>query len=62
MEELKRGEERPVWVKAKWVSDWDGDPRTYGVDKIILISPDGEHLWDWLIFAEDVAHVPRDSG
>lgn len=57
--ELERGEERNVWVKAKLVSDWGGDPRSYGVEKIILISKEGEEMWDWLIFEEDVEHIPR---
>ena len=63
--ELKKGERRDVWVKAVWYSDPEGEPHnphTYGVEKILLVAPDGEELWDWLIFADDVAHIPRDSG
>lgn len=59
MTELERGEVRPVWVKALHMNDWDGDPKMHGVNKIILIDKEGEEVWDWLIFDDDVDFVPR---
>ncbi len=65
MSELKKGEQREVWVKALHINDAMGSPvdrvPPYGVEKIILLAPDGEEMWDWLIFADAVEHVPRES-
>lgn len=55
-------ERRPVWIKGMWINDRNGYfGGSFGVEKLLLVSPEGEELWDWLIFAEDVSYVEREE-